>query len=264
MPQQLANRATTTLSSGITNSGTSLSVASATGFPASAPYRIVMYDTNGNIEFMEVTAGAGTTTWTVTRGVEDASRFPAFGFASGAVIAQVLTAGAFNSFFHATTGHDHSGVAGQGPKLGHEYITTPYVVAKATSQQTWATGFNTVGFHADDADPFNMYTPGNSHITLNKAGLWLLSGSVPSLTAGITGMLSLVLNAGGVWVGPHNNYYNNYNAPGLNCFGLYSAALNDTVYLWIDNSSNVSISSYNPTINPESAPRLAAVFLGPA
>lgn len=54
----------TTLSAAITStSATSITVASATGFPTSGQYMIRIDD-----EHLLVTAGAGTTTWTVTRG----------------------------------------------------------------------------------------------------------------------------------------------------------------------------------------------------
>jgi hypothetical protein len=55
--------AATTLSSGINNSVTSLTVASASGFPGSGNYYIQI-----DSEVMQVTGGQGTTTWTVTRG----------------------------------------------------------------------------------------------------------------------------------------------------------------------------------------------------
>ncbi|MEP6909998.1 MAG: hypothetical protein ABI896_06140 [Actinomycetota bacterium] len=55
--------AATTLSSAINASQTTVTVASATGFPASS-FRLRIDD-----EMMTVTAGFGTTTWTVTRGV---------------------------------------------------------------------------------------------------------------------------------------------------------------------------------------------------
>jgi hypothetical protein len=56
--------ASTTSSAAVTSSQTTISVASASGFPTSGTYRIRLDDEN-----MTVTAGQGTTTWTVTRGV---------------------------------------------------------------------------------------------------------------------------------------------------------------------------------------------------
>jgi Tfp pilus assembly protein PilX len=56
--------ANTTLSGAITASATTMTVASASGFPTSGTYPIRVDD-----EQMTVTAGAGGTTWTITRGV---------------------------------------------------------------------------------------------------------------------------------------------------------------------------------------------------
>jgi hypothetical protein len=63
---------TTTLNGSMTNSQTSITVSSAAGFPTdpNGNYRILVYDAGGtNLEYMTVTAGQGTTTWTVSRGV---------------------------------------------------------------------------------------------------------------------------------------------------------------------------------------------------
>lgn len=54
----------TTLSGSITSGATTLTVASAAGFPAANPFSIQI-----DSEIMSVTAGMGTTTWTVSRGV---------------------------------------------------------------------------------------------------------------------------------------------------------------------------------------------------
>jgi hypothetical protein len=56
--------ANTTVSTAMTAAQTTISVPSATGFPSTGTFRIRVDDEN-----MTVTAGAGTTTWTVTRGV---------------------------------------------------------------------------------------------------------------------------------------------------------------------------------------------------
>jgi len=56
--------ASTTLAAAINSSQTTISVASASGFPTSGTFRIRIDD-----EDMTVTCGLGTTTWTVTRGV---------------------------------------------------------------------------------------------------------------------------------------------------------------------------------------------------
>ena len=59
----------TTLSSSITNSATSITVAAVTGFPGSFPYTLIIDQDTSDQEIVEVTAAAGTTL-TVTRGVD--------------------------------------------------------------------------------------------------------------------------------------------------------------------------------------------------
>jgi prepilin-type N-terminal cleavage/methylation domain-containing protein len=71
---------TTTLAAGLDSAGTTLSVASASGFPTTAPFRIKI-----DSEIILVDAGAGTTTWTVKR-AQDGSAAAAH--ASGAGVTQ--------------------------------------------------------------------------------------------------------------------------------------------------------------------------------
>lgn len=82
MAEQLANDALTTLASAIGASDTSLTVASATGFPTTGNFRIRIDN-----EILLVTAVAGTT-FTVNRGQEGTTAAP---HSAGATVAQVLT-----------------------------------------------------------------------------------------------------------------------------------------------------------------------------
>jgi hypothetical protein len=88
MAEQFGNLAATTLSAAITTtSATTLTVVSAAApFPQTAQFRIII-----DSEIMIVTAGAGTTTWTVTRGAENTT---AATHLSGAAVTHILTAGA--------------------------------------------------------------------------------------------------------------------------------------------------------------------------
>jgi hypothetical protein len=86
MTEQFANNAATTLSAAVeTTDGTSISVASAAGFPTKGNFRILVDD-----EIMLVTAVDGTT-WTVTRGAESTTGAT---HSNGAAVTHVLTAGA--------------------------------------------------------------------------------------------------------------------------------------------------------------------------
>src|SRR5436190_15059667 len=74
----------TTLAGSILAGDTSLTVTAASAFPSSAQFRILIED-----ELLLVTAGAGTTTWTVTRGIESTT---AAAHANGASVYHTLTA----------------------------------------------------------------------------------------------------------------------------------------------------------------------------
>ncbi len=58
----------TTLNGAINDSVTSITVTSADGFPSAGSYRVRI-----GSEVLEVTAGQGTTSWTVTRGVDSST-----------------------------------------------------------------------------------------------------------------------------------------------------------------------------------------------
>jgi hypothetical protein len=83
--EQYANNASTTLNGSITSGATSITVSGYSTFPSSTQFRIKIDN-----EIMIVTGGAGTTTWTVTRGVEGTT---ARSHADGAVVKHILTAG---------------------------------------------------------------------------------------------------------------------------------------------------------------------------
>jgi hypothetical protein len=87
--EQFVNDIQSTLSAALTTEATTVKVESATGFPASAQYRIRI-----DSEIMLVTAGAGTKEWTVTRGAEGTTPGPHL---KGAVTAHVLTAGSLTN-----------------------------------------------------------------------------------------------------------------------------------------------------------------------
>ena len=85
----LANNASTTLASGVTNSATSISVASASGFPSisGSQFFYVTLDDATNIEIVKVTGVSGTT-FTIVRGQDDTS---GTAFSTGAIVAIRIT-----------------------------------------------------------------------------------------------------------------------------------------------------------------------------
>jgi hypothetical protein len=186
MPQSFGNLAATTLSGGITNVATSLTVASASGFPSAAPFRIVLSD-GTNYELLEVTAGAGTTTWTVTREVEDSSRFPKRAWNNGDRVTQVVTAGALASFFNATTGHTHDGTTGNGPRVPYLNVTgSAYVRVRHNANQSVATGTAVdLAFDTEFDDPLNWAFQSSANLTGSVAktnGSATLTGTGTSFT----------------------------------------------------------------------------------
>lgn len=86
--EKYTNNAQTTLTGAITNAQTTIPVAAFAGFPAAAQYRIIV-----DAEIMIVTGGAGTLTWTVSRGAEGTSNVSHL---SAAPVTHVLTAGAID------------------------------------------------------------------------------------------------------------------------------------------------------------------------
>ncbi len=85
MTEQFANATSSTLNGAITNGATSLIVTSATGFPATGTYRVIV-----DSELMIVTARSGTTL-TVTRGAEGTT---AASHLTLAAVTCIVTAGA--------------------------------------------------------------------------------------------------------------------------------------------------------------------------
>lgn len=106
MAEQFANAATTTLNGSVTNSTTTFVVTSASTFPTTAPFRIRVKAEGANTsEICTVTAGAGTTTWTVVRASETyAGSSSASAHASGAVVEHILTAGVMSSIINSVFG----------------------------------------------------------------------------------------------------------------------------------------------------------------
>jgi len=94
--EQFVNGAATTLSGSLTNSATSLTVASATGFPTSGNFRLVI-----GTEIIIAGAVSGTTFSSLTRGAEGTT---AAAHANGDPVTCVLTAGSLLAVTAANTG----------------------------------------------------------------------------------------------------------------------------------------------------------------
>lgn len=91
MGLKYSNKAQTTLNGAINNSVTSLTVTSATGFPSTGIFKIIVSPNTANEEIMNVTDVSGTT-YTVERAAESVAGVQtAFSHSDGATIAHVLT-----------------------------------------------------------------------------------------------------------------------------------------------------------------------------
>jgi hypothetical protein len=88
--EQFANNASTTLNGSITNVATTITVRGYSTFPSTPNFRIKI-----DTEIMLVTAGAGSTTWTVTRAQENTD---IASHSAGDKITHVLTAGGNQQF----------------------------------------------------------------------------------------------------------------------------------------------------------------------
>lgn len=100
MAEALVNGVSTTLNGAITNSQTTITIATAdiAKFPASPnQYRLAVTD-GTNTELLLVTGGQGTATLTVTRHAESYNgSSSSYAFASGSTVAQVLTSAGFSA-----------------------------------------------------------------------------------------------------------------------------------------------------------------------
>jgi Tfp pilus assembly protein PilX len=182
--------ASTTLAAAITSSQTTITVASASGFPTSGTFRVRIDD-----EDMTVTGGQGTTTWTVTRGVNSTT-------AASHVISQAVN-------------QDDAGTSGE---LSWDATTKTLTV----SGTIYIDGSATI---SDGA--VNTY---NGQATLYLSGTFYANGSLCAAVSGSTcnfagwqpdkEMLMIVANGSGGQVNPGDGIQiaNNFSYQG----GLYA------------------------------------------
>lgn len=114
----------TTTTGSLTNVATSMPVTSAAGFPGSGNYYIAV-DTGANFEIMQVTAGQGTTTWTVTRGVSGVQGGVAH---SSGVSVKLLPVGDVAALAHTATISAHTCQTGS---ANHSGTTPPLMKLQA-------------------------------------------------------------------------------------------------------------------------------------
>jgi hypothetical protein len=126
MTEQYANLARTILNGAINSSVTSITVESASSFPSASPYRI-----NIDAEIMVVTGGAGTTTWTVSRGQEGTG---AVSHADGTSVSQTLTVQSLQNILLDAAS---SGTYASRPSTGNLYFHTDGPVVSQYNGSVW-------------------------------------------------------------------------------------------------------------------------------
>ncbi len=235
--------AATTSSAAVTASQTTISVVSASGFPTSGTFRVRVDD-----EDMTVTAGQGTTTWTVTRGVNGTT-------AASHVIGQ-------------TVSQDDAGTSGE-------------ISWNATTKNLTLTGTIFIDGSAKISDATqNTY---NGQATLYLSGTFYSNGSLcaaagSGLACSFSGwnpnteMLTIVANGNGGQVTPGDSIQvvNNYSIQG-GLYGTNNVELGNNVNVdgpivgsQITLSNNLTTNSF-PTISvvPVGMPSNPAVYAQP-
>ena len=178
MTELFANNAASVLVGGISSSATSLTVASATAFPGSGNFRILV-DSGANLEYMLVTGVAGAV-FTVTRGIEGTT---GVAHLAGTQVVQVLTKGGLaqtiaDNLSGGSTQWSQSVTAGGTIAYAGPSPVPPTVILTGTPSAgftfTWPTGnFETTLFNVST---HNVATGGASN-----PGAFI----IPPLTGGV-------------------------------------------------------------------------------
>lgn len=166
MVEQFANNATTTLNGGITSSATTLVVTSASAFPTSPQFRIII-----DTEVLLVT-GVSSNTFTVSRGQEGTT---AISHLSGATVSQILTNGAIQQF---RADNIQVGTFASRPAVGlagRIYRTTDGNILFIDTGSTWSPFGPTMPLvQPPAASNFSVIqTAGNGSIVDDAGGLYL-------------------------------------------------------------------------------------------
>lgn len=127
--EQYANNATATLNGAITSGATSLQVSSASAFPSSGNFRILI-----DSEILLVTAVSGTT-FTVTRGAESST---AAAHSNGATVSHILTAGGLYGLPSQMVLSDIGANLPSSAYQGRMYLTTDSPVMCWDSGSAWS------------------------------------------------------------------------------------------------------------------------------
>jgi hypothetical protein len=181
MAFNFTNYIETTLVGAITNTDTTINVSSAAGFPTTAPFRAKLGDTP-NFEFILVTAGAGTTTWTVTRGEEGST---AIAHGNGTKVSNPFSVGVFEDLFNHSFDFGTRGSRPSPGTLGRYYFDSDpgwyFFREDGTNWSAWGPHFSTT-------EPNDIIFSWLNPVSGGAVGFnWILDGGVfiqaPALAA---------------------------------------------------------------------------------
>lgn len=207
MATTFGNKSTATLSAGINNSVTAISLNAALPEPSSGTCNAVLTDTAGHVEFVAITAGLGTTSLTVTRASESSSRFPARAWNSGDMLTHIVSAADLNGFGTGGGGFANPmtsagdwiiGSPGGGADTGTDYLHPATGVSSIDDQGT-TTGTN---------GPDKVYDN-------NTSTFWVATGG-HTANAGLSWIkfdLSTAQQIGGYKILGYNGTTSNYGTP---------------------------------------------------
>lgn len=195
--EQFANTANTTLSGSITNVATTLVVTSATGFPSTGNFRIVV-DSGSNLEYMLVTGVSGTT-FTVTRGQESTTNVA---HNSGVLVTHILTAGALVQLkSDVTAGVASAGLSTARPSAtgsGKFYLCTDIPVFYFDDPNTTLWKQFATEYLPAPAAATSYTTVGNISLSQNADTIRALCTSNASSQSG-AGLISQTLSSSSPW-----------------------------------------------------------------
>lgn len=239
MTEQFANFAQTTLTAAISSTATTITVNSASSFPTSAQYHIVV-----DSEIMIVTGGAGTTTWTVTRGAEGTT---ATAHALYAVVANVLTKGSLNQFRQDNISYG-------------TYVNLPTAGIAGRLYQATDGPF----IFQDNGTSWQAFGPVLPAGTLTSSTLpsWInQNGATADFTGG-----SLCFSTSAAPTGTHSILYNTITAPytvtvHFDCWNTATTGFNGFNLMFLNSSSGAFSNIQVAWSNPAAAPPYPAIYV---
>lgn len=256
-----SNTAVVTTETGLTTgAGTTLTLGSATGWPA-APFTAVVEPGNGNAEVILVGARSGTSCSSITRGYDGTAPVT---HASGSTIAHEITAvDPAEANAHVNASAAVHGLAGtvigttdtqtltnKTLAMASNTVTAPSCGLFLSANAVTGTGWNKTAYSgADEWDNANMHDPvtNNSRITFPVAGIYLIVAKY-IINTGIQNGVQIRFNGAAAPTGT-NDRYGASSAAGTSWVtpstltDMFQVAANDYVEMYTANSTSSTAAS---------------------